>query len=101
MTMTRSISEGTGKTALVVRGGWEGHSPIETSDWYADALKEAGYEVTVFASLDCYLDAELLQGTDLIVQCWTMGRITADQLAAGDLPLRARGEIAGFPDGVR
>jgi type 1 glutamine amidotransferase len=43
MTMTRSFSTGTGKTALVVRGGWEGHSPIETSDGYADALKQAGY----------------------------------------------------------
>jgi type 1 glutamine amidotransferase len=67
--------------ALVVRGGWEGHSPAEASDRYVSVLREGGHEVTTSESLDAYLDAEALAETDLIVQCWTMGTITADQLA--------------------
>jgi type 1 glutamine amidotransferase len=100
MTTTPSIPEGTGKTALVVRGGWEGHVPIEASDRYADALKRGGYEVTVSETLDSYLDAELLRGTDLIVQCWTMGTITAEQLAGLSAAIRAGTGFAGWHGGI-
>jgi type 1 glutamine amidotransferase len=86
--------------ALVVRGGWEGHVPIAATDRYIAVLREAGYEVTPSESLDSYLDAEALAGTDLIVQCWTMGTITADQLAGLSAAVHAGTGFAGWHGGV-
>lgn len=68
------------RTALVVRGGWDGHCPVETTDSFLPFLERSGFETVVSDSLDAYTDAELMARTDLIVQCWTMGTITAEQL---------------------
>jgi type 1 glutamine amidotransferase len=90
----------TRKTALVVRGGWEGHAPVETTDRYAAALDERGYRVATSESLDSYLDTASLAGTDLIVQCWTMGTITADQLSGLSAAIRAGTGFAGWHGGI-
>jgi hypothetical protein len=87
-------------TALVVRGGWPGHCPVEATDRYADVLRQNGYRVTTSDTLDSYLDDELLRGTDLIVQCWTMGTIRADQLAGLSAAIRAGTGFAGWHGGV-
>jgi type 1 glutamine amidotransferase len=87
-------------TALVVRGGWTGHSPVEATDRYAEILRRDGYRVTTSDSLDSYLDHELLRGTDLIVQCWTMGTIEADQLAGLSAAIRAGTGFAGWHGGM-
>jgi len=89
----------TAKTALVVRGGWEGHSPVELTDRYAAELEERGYRVTTSRTLDSYLDAAALAGTDLIVQCWTMGTITEAQLAGLWAAVRAGTGFAGWHGG--
>ena len=86
--------------ALVVRGGWEGHSPVEASDRYVSVLRDAGHDVTTSESLDAYLDAEALAETDLIVQCWTMGTITADQLAGLSRAVHAGTGFAGWHGGI-
>ena len=88
------------KTALVVRGGWSGHSPVEASDRYAKALAAQGYEVTTSDTLDSYLDAELLGRTDLIVQCWTMGEISDAQVTGLSAAIRAGTGFAGWHGGV-
>ena len=88
------------KRALVVRGGWDGHVPVEASDRYAAALKEDGYEVTVSDTLDSYLDEELLAATDLIVQCWTMGKITGEQANGLTRAVRAGTGFAGWHGGI-
>ncbi|MFC1405500.1 MULTISPECIES: ThuA domain-containing protein [Streptacidiphilus] len=88
------------KQALVVRGGWEGHVPVAASDRYAQALKEADYQVTVSDTLDSYLDQELLAGTDLVVQCWTMGEITGPQAAGLSRAVRAGTGFAGWHGGI-
>jgi uncharacterized protein len=87
-------------TALVVRGGWLGHSPVEATDRYAEALRRNGYRVTTSDTLDSYLDDELLRGTDLIVQCWTMGTIRGDQLAGLSAAIRAGTGFAGWHGGM-
>ena len=66
--------------ALVVRGGWEGHEPVGTTDRVMPLLVEAGFQVDISGSLAIYADAEAMEDIDLIVQCWTMGDITPDQL---------------------
>jgi uncharacterized protein len=88
------------KTALVVRGGWEGHSPVELTDRYAAELEKRGYRVTTSQDLDSYLDAEALARTDLIVQCWTMGTITDAQAAGLWAAVRAGTGFAGWHGGI-
>lgn len=90
----------TQKTALMVRGGWLGHAPVEATDRYAAVLEGKGYSVTKSDSLDSYLDAALLADTDLIVQCWTMGTISRDQLAGLDAAVRAGTGFAGWHGGI-
>lgn len=82
----------------MVRGGWEGHDPIATTDRYAKFLSEQDYSVTTSSSLDAYLDD--LTGVDLIVQCWTMGTITSDQLAGLLAAVRAGTGFAGWHGGI-
>lgn len=66
------------KSALVVWGGWEGHEPRQCVDVFIPWLKEQGYAVTVSDSLDAYLDPGL-RDLSVIVPCWTMGEISAEQ----------------------
>jgi len=68
-----------GPKALVVRGGWDGHEPVQTTDRVIPALTERGFSIEVSDSLDCYTDRALMGDVDLIVQCWTMGEITTEQ----------------------
>ncbi|MFC4859324.1 ThuA domain-containing protein [Actinophytocola glycyrrhizae] len=86
------------KRALVVRGGWDGHDPVTTTDRYAGFLTEQGYTVTESSTLDSYLDD--LTGTDLIVQCWTMGTITSAQLTGLLAAVSAGTGFAGWHGGI-
>jgi type 1 glutamine amidotransferase len=90
----------TRKTALVVRGGWEGHAPIEATDRYAAVLEGRGYRVVKSQTLDSYLDPAALAATDLIVQTWTMGTITGEQLAGLSAAIRAGTGFAGWHGGM-
>jgi uncharacterized protein len=66
--------------ALIVRGGWAGHEPIETTDFMAPRLEEAGFTVEISDTLGIYTDKAVMTEIDLVVQCWTMGQIARDQL---------------------
>jgi type 1 glutamine amidotransferase len=67
------------KKALFVWGGWEGHEPKQTQDLFIPLLEAEGYEVAQSNTLDTYLDAEKMLGSDLIVQTVTMSQITGEQ----------------------
>ncbi len=67
------------KSALFVRGGWEGHEPEKTADIFASFLRNNGYGVEVSGTLDSYLDGEKMRSYDLVVQVWSMGEISAEQ----------------------
>jgi uncharacterized protein len=68
------------KSALFVVGGWDGHTPFESANLFADLLRQEGYEVEISDTLDSYLDVDRLKGLNLIVPTWTMDTITDDQL---------------------
>lgn len=89
-----------GRQALVVRGGWEGHSPVEITDLFLPFLEDQGFTVKVSDSLDVYTDAALLAATDLVVQCWTMGEITAEQSAGLSAAVGAGTGFAGWHGGI-
>ncbi|NMB44921.1 MAG: hypothetical protein GX998_00750, partial [Firmicutes bacterium] len=66
--------------ALIVRGGWDGHQPIEVSELFKEILVEEGFEVEVSETLDAFLDGDKLKALHLIVPVWTMGKITREQV---------------------
>ncbi|MCE7081029.1 ThuA domain-containing protein [Streptomyces sp. ST2-7A] len=88
------------RRALVVRGGWEGHSPIEATDLFLPFLRHHGFHVTTAEELEVYEDAELLASTDLIVQCWTMGELTRKECANLVAAVHAGTGFAGWHGGV-
>lgn len=88
------------KKALVVRGGWEGHSPVQATDMFIPGLTDAGFDVEIAEDLDVYTDAEKLAATDLIVQCWSMGKLTPEQCEGLVSAVRAGTGFAGWHGGV-
>ncbi|GII42215.1 ThuA domain-containing protein [Planotetraspora phitsanulokensis] len=94
------MSEGARRRALVVRGGWEGHAPVEATELFIPSLVEAGFGVTVSEDLDVYTDAELMAATDLVVQCWSIGTMTPEQSAGLVSAVHAGTGFAGWHGGV-
>jgi uncharacterized protein len=67
------------KKAILVWGGWDGHEPKLCADLFATVLRNEGYDVEVFDTLDVYLNKEKMSALDLIVPVCTMGTITREQ----------------------
>ncbi|RCG22855.1 ThuA domain-containing protein [Sphaerisporangium album] len=96
----RAPGGGRVRRALIVRGGWEGHVPVEATELFRPRLDAAGFDVTVSDDLDVYLDRDLLAATDLVVQCWSMGTLTAGQCAGLVSAVHAGTGFAGWHGGV-
>ncbi len=88
------------KKALIIYGGWDGHSPKATSELVAGDLRTAGFDVTVSDTLDALLDAEKLKTYDLIVPNWTMGQISGDQEKALLAAIESGAGLGGFHGGM-
>ena len=88
------------RRALIVRGGWEGHSPVEATEMFRPGLTDAGFDVEIAEDLDVYTDAEKLKATDLIVQCWSMGRLTPEQCDGLVTAVRDGAGFAGWHGGI-
>jgi len=89
-----------GRTALVVRGGWDGHQPVEATDLFLPYLEEQGFSVRVEESPKVYADAEVMAGVDLVVQCMTMTTIEPAELAGLIAAVRAGTGLAGWHGGI-
>lgn len=87
----------TTRRALVVRGGWEGHFPVEATELFIPFLRENDFEVTVSESTESYLD---LDGTDLVLQCISMGEITGEQVKGLEAAVRNGTGLAGWHGGI-
>ena len=88
------------KTALVVRGGWEGHQPIEATGMFIPFLEQQGYRVRIEGSPKVYADAEYMAGVDLILQCVTMSTIERDEIAGLRLAVENGTGLAGWHGGI-
>jgi len=85
-----------GKKVLFVWGGWKGHEAQQSVDVFVPWMKSEGADVVVSDNLDSYLNASLMDSLDLIVQTWTMWKITGPQ-EAGLLKAIKRGVgLAGW-----
>jgi len=88
------------RSALVVRGGWSGHSPVETTDLFIPYLERNGFTVDVADSPEPFADEALMAGTDLIVLCFTMGTIEPKQANGLSAAVRAGTGLAGWHGGI-
>jgi type 1 glutamine amidotransferase len=88
------------RRALVVRGGWDGHAPLEAAELFVPFLREHDFDVVVEGALEAYADADLMAATDLVVQCWTMGDILADELRGLRAAVAAGTGFAGWHGGI-
>ncbi len=68
------------KKALIVWGGWNGHTPAESADIVAEMLKDEGFTVTVDPSTEAFADPSIAD-LDLIVPVVTMSTIEKEELS--------------------
>lgn len=88
------------KKALIVWGGWTGHTPKESAEVFAPLLAEKGYDVRVEESMDVYTDADYMAQVNVIVPIWTMGEISGEQLKGLSDAVRQGAGLAGFHGGI-
>jgi uncharacterized protein len=90
----------TARSALIVRGGWYGHQPVEATDLFIPYLEEQGFAVRVADSPAPYADAALMADVDLIVQCMTMSTIQPAEIAGLVAAVEAGTGLAGWHGGI-
>lgn len=88
------------KKALIVWGGWDGHTPRQSAELFAKELTDAGYDVTVRDTLDAYTQADAMPGYDVIVPIWTMGQISNEQWKGLSDAVKNGAGVAGFHGGI-
>lgn len=88
------------RRALIVRGGWDGHQPVETTDSFVPFLKEHGYDVRIEDTTAVYADADYLAGVDVVVQTNTMNTIEGDELRGLIAAVRNGTGLAGWHGGI-
>jgi type 1 glutamine amidotransferase len=67
------------RKALILQGGWDGHQPKQVAEIFERVLREEGFETEVSDTLDSFKDEAKVMALSLIVPCWTMGTLTAEQ----------------------
>ena len=88
------------QAALVVRGGWDGHMPVETTDLFIPFLEANGFEVRVEDGTAVYTDADYMDTVDLIVQVNTMNTIEPEEFAGLQRAVLNGTGMAGWHGGI-
>src|SRR3954463_13059064 len=88
------------KRALVVRGGWDGHMPVETTNVFIPFLQQHGFEVRIENGTSIYTDAAYLDTVDLIVQVVTMSTIEPEEFAGLQRAVLNGAGMAGWHGGI-
>jgi uncharacterized protein len=87
------------RQAIVVRGGWEGHSPSQATELFIPYLEASGYAVRIEDSPEVYAEGEALD-VDLIVQCYTMGKASQEAVMGLRAAVAAGTGLAGWHGGI-
>lgn len=88
------------KKALIVQGGWDGHTPKQCAEVFEGELKKKGYNVVVSDTLASYADKALMESVDLVVPIWTMGQIKPEEEKGLLDAVTAGTGVAGFHGGM-
>jgi hypothetical protein len=86
--------------ALVVRGGWDGHQPVETTDLFIPFLKANGFTVRVEESAAPYADSSYMARVDLVVQTNTMSTIEDGEFAGLRAAIENGTGLGGWHGGI-
>ncbi|RXZ68252.1 ThuA domain-containing protein [Agromyces albus] len=86
--------------ALIVRGGWDGHHPVESTELFIPFLEANDYDVQVEESPEIYADAAAMATVDLIVQSVTMSEITHEQVMGLRAAVAAGTGLTGWHGGI-
>jgi len=88
------------RVALMVRGGWDGHEPEQTTDFFIPFLEANGFSVRVEGSPAIYTDEAFMATVDLIVQIYTMSTIEPEEFAGLQQAVLAGAGFAGWHGGI-
>lgn len=87
------------RKALIVWGGWKGHTPQQCADVVADMLRKEGFSVTVDPSTEAFADPGL-PDLDLIVPILSMATIEKEELQNLLKSVEGGVGLAGFHGGM-
>ena len=87
-------------SALIFYGGWEGHTPYETSLAFKKILEENGFKVTMVNGTEILDSFEDIRKFDLFVPMFTMGEITQTQAENISKAVAEGAGIAGCHGGM-
>lgn len=90
----------TSRTALIVRGGWDGHSPVGATNLFVPFLDEHGFDVQIEDSNEIYADEALMARTDLVVQSVTMSEISHQAFTGLAAAVRRGTGLVGWHGGI-
>ena len=65
--------------AIIVWGGWDGHEPQAVARLFERVLSDEEFKVESHDTLDVFADRAALARVRVIIPCWTMGKLTAEQ----------------------
>lgn len=88
------------RRALMVRGGWDGHEPEKTTEFFAPFLRNNGFEVRLEDSPAIYTDSSYMDSVDLIVQINTMSTIEKEEFAGLEHAILGGTGFAGWHGGI-
>lgn len=88
------------KLCLIVRGGWTGHDPVASTEFFVPALEAMGFSLDIEDTPEVYADARTMTRYDLIVQCVTMGSATVDEVEGLRQAVAAGAGLAGWHGGL-
>lgn len=90
----------TSRTALIVRGGWEGHHPIEATDLFVPFLRDNDFDVRIEDGPGVYADDDLMRDVDLVVQSMTMSEADRESIRGLRRAVAAGTGLAGWHGGI-
>lgn len=88
------------KQALIVRGGWPGHDPVRATEVFVPALEDAGFNLDVEDTPEIYADSAAMSRYQLIIQSFTLGSLTVDEVAGLREAVAAGAGFAGWHGGI-
>jgi type 1 glutamine amidotransferase len=88
------------RAALVVRGGWEGHAPVAATNLFIPYLQQHGFRVHIAETPEVYADGAMMATIDLVMQCFTQGKISPTALVGLHTAIRAGTGFAGWHGGI-
>ncbi|WP_020075546.1 ThuA domain-containing protein [Cryocola sp. 340MFSha3.1] len=88
------------KQALIVRGGWDGHMPVETTELFLPFLRENGFDTRVEEGTAVYADDAFMDTVDLVVQVNTMNTIEEPEFRGLQRAVLNGTGMAGWHGGI-